>query len=115
VKLQAAPGVINGTAKIDFDKIRAQSGSSNPLLSIFSGVHDVEVATHAYGKHGQGHVHVDSVSLDGVQVPQFILELFVEKYLTPRYPQIGLDSQFSLPDRIDSATVGDHTLTIIQK
>jgi hypothetical protein len=60
-------------------------------------------------------VHVDSVSLDGIEVPNFVLELFVEKYLTPRYPQIGMDSRFTLPDRIDSAVVGRHQVTLVQK
>lgn len=115
VKLTEEPGAINGTAQVDFDKVRAGIHSSNPLLSIFSGVHDVQVATHAYGQSGIGYVHVDSVSLDGVEVPHFVLELFVEKYVTPRNPQIGLDSKFALPDRIDSAVVGEHQVTIIQK
>jgi hypothetical protein len=115
VKLRGQPGTIDGTAQIDFDKVREGAHSSNPLLSIFSGVHEVEVATHAYCKEGQGHVHVDSVSIDGVEVPQFVLELFVEKYLQPRYPEIGLDSQFKLADRIDAATVGEHRVTIVQK
>jgi hypothetical protein len=48
-------------------------------------------------------------------VPRFLLNLFVEKYLQPKYPELGLDSRFSLPDRIDSAVVGPHQLTIIQK
>jgi len=43
------------------------------------------------------------------------LQLFVEKYVQPRYPGLGLDSKFSLPDRIDSATVGAHELTVMQK
>lgn len=115
VKLQGEPGIVNGTAQVDFDKIREGVHSSNPLLSVFSGVHEVQVATHAYGEHGTGYVHVDSVSLDGVEVPHFILELFVEKYLTPRYPEIGIDSRFKLPERIDSASVGENTLTVIQK
>jgi hypothetical protein len=115
VKLRGQSGTIDGTAQIDFDKVREGAHSSNPLLSIFSGVHEVEVATHAYGKGGQGYVHVDSVSIDGVEVPQFVLQLFVDKYLAPRYPQIGLDSQFKLADRIDSATVGEHRVTIVQK
>ena len=51
-------------------------------------------------------VHVDSVSLDGVEVPQFVLELFVEKYLKPKYPNIGMDSRFALPARVDAATSG---------
>jgi hypothetical protein len=115
VKLDGEPGAINGTARIDFDKVRQGAHSSNPLLSIFSGMHEVQVATHAYGKAGQGYVHVDSVSIDGVEVPQFVLQLFVDKYLAPRYPQIGLDSQFKLADRIDSATMGEHKVTVVQK
>lgn len=115
LKLVGGPGVINGTAQVDFDKVREGVHSSNPLLSVFSGVHEVQVATHAYGERGIGYVHVDSVSLDGLEVPHFVLELFVEKYLTPRYPGIGIDSKFKLSDRIDSATVGEHQLTVIQK
>lgn len=115
VKLRGENGEVTGTARVDFDQVRAGIHSSNPLLGIFSGVHDVEVATHAYGKGGQGYVHVDSVSLDGVEVPHFVLELFVEKYLTPRYPQIGMDSRFALPDRIDTAVVGQHQVKLTQK
>ena len=115
VRLQGAVGVINGTAQVDFDKVREGIHSSNPLISIFSGMHEVQVATHAYGEAGIGYVRVDSVSLDGVEVPHFVLELFVEKYVTARNPQIGLDSKFKLSDRIDSATVGEHQLTVVQK
>jgi len=115
VKLVGEPGIITGTARVDFDRIREGTGSSNPLLSIFSGVHDVVVVAHAYGAGRQGYVHVDSVSLDGVEIPRFVLQLFVEKYLQPKYPELGLDSRFSLPDRLDTATVGPHKLTVTQK
>ena len=115
VKLESTPGIITGEAKVDFDRVREGIHSSNPLLSIFSGVHDVVVVAHAHGVGGQGYVHVDSVSLDGVEIPEFVLELFVEKYLQPKNPQIGLDSQFALPDRIDTATVVRHKLTVTQK
>jgi hypothetical protein len=115
LKLQGDPGIITGNAQVDFDRIREGTRSSNPLLSIFSGLHEVVVVAHAYGAGRQGYVHVDSVSLDGVEIPHLVLELFVEKFLTPKYPQIGLDSQFALPDRIDIATVGLHKLTVTQK
>jgi hypothetical protein len=115
VKLVGESGVVTGSTRVDFDRIREGVHSSNPLLSMFSGVHDVVVITHAHGEAGRGYVHVDSVSLDGIEVPRFVLEMFVEKFLTPKYPEIGLDSQFALPDKIDSAAVGDHELTVIQK
>jgi hypothetical protein len=115
VNLQGAAGTITGAAKVDFDRIREGSHSSNPLLSIFSGVHDVVVVAHAHGTGGKGYVQVDSVSLDGVEIPEFVLELFVERYLHPKYPKIGIDSVFALPDRIDTATVGLHQVTLLQK
>lgn len=115
VKLAGEDGVITGNAHVDFDRIREGIHSSNPLLSIFSGVHDVVVVAHAHGTQGKGHVHVDSVSIDDMEVPHFVLQLFVDKFLTPKYPDLGIDSQFAMADRIDSATVGTHELIVIQK
>ncbi len=112
---QAQPEVITSTARVDFDQLKTGRNSSNPLLSVFAGVHDVVVVAHAHGVGGQGFVHVDSVSLDGVEIPAFVLQIFVQKYLQPRYSNIGVDSRFALPDRVDTATVGLHTLTITQK
>jgi hypothetical protein len=115
VVFQEQPGMIFANSRIDFDQLKAGKNSYNPLLSIFSGLHDAVVTTHAYGVKGEGMVHVDSVSLDGVEVPQFVLELFVQKYLKPRYPNIGIDSRFALPARVDAATIGLHRVTLTQK
>jgi hypothetical protein len=114
VHLVGLDGVATGTARVDFDKVRS-GRSSNPLLSMFSGVHDVEVEAHAHGSNGTGIVHVDSVALDGVEVPDFLLELFIEKYVRPKYPEVGMDTRVALPDKIDSATIGKHTLAVVQK
>ena len=72
-------------------------------------------SAHAYGTRGEGIVHVDSVSIDGVEVPSFVLQLFVDKYLKPKYPNVGIDSRFALPARIDTATVGLHKVSVTQK
>ncbi|MGZ4833023.1 MAG: hypothetical protein ACXVZQ_08855 [Terriglobales bacterium] len=108
-------GVLNTTARVDFDAITAQSRSSNPLLSLFSGVHEVHAVAHASGSGGQGQVHVDSIDLDGTTIPRMALEFFIDHYLRPKYPEVGLDSTFALPARIDTARIGDHQLIITQK
>jgi hypothetical protein len=100
---------------VDFDQLKAGKNSYNPMLSIFSGLHDVVATAQAQGAGGQGVVHMDSVYLDGVEIPNFVLELFVQKYLKPRYPNLGLDSRFALPARVDAATVGLHKVTVTQK
>jgi len=115
VRLEGQTGVVTGKARVDFDQLKAGRESSNPMLMIFTGVHDVVVKAHAQGAEGQGFVELDSLALDNVQIPRFLLQLFVEKILQPKYPQIGVQSQFKLPDKIDSATVGEHKLIVIQK
>ena len=115
LRFQSEPSVVTAAMQVDFDKLQEGRSSMNPLLSVFSGVHDVVVAAHAHGTGGFGYVQVDSVTLDGVEIPRFALQLFLEKFLQPKYPGVGVDSKFTLPDRIDTATVGLHTLTVVQK
>jgi hypothetical protein len=115
VTLRGQSGVINALVNVDFDEIRGGQRSPNPLLAIFSGRHDVRLDADAAGSGGQGKVHVRNVSIDGVDVPAVALEYFVQKYVTPKYPNVGIDSQFQLPARIDLATVGYHKLTVTQK
>ena len=113
--LVGSEGTLNGAARVNFDEIRAGRGSANPLLALFSGTHDVNVQAHGSGAGGRGNVDVDSVEIDGTAVPRFALEYFVDHYLKPKYPGIGMHSTFALPDRIDSATIGRHQLTLVQK
>ena len=115
VRLVGISGVITGRCRVDFDRVRAGRLNSNPLLKLFSGVHDVVVSAQAAGSNHKGRVQVNSVMIDGIEVPRFVLELFVDKYVTPRYPGVGLDSTFALSDKIETATVGQHMLTIMQR
>jgi hypothetical protein len=115
VSFDSQPEVITGKSRVDFDQLKAGHSSANPLLSVFNGVHTVLVVAHAHAAGGEGYVHVDSVSLDEVDIPRFVLQMFVEKYLHPKYPNVGLDSQFALKDRVDTATVGLHSLSLTQK
>ncbi len=115
VTLQGRSGVVDGFVNVDFDEIRGGRRSSNPLLSIFSGRHLVHVEGDVAGSGGQGKVHVLNVAIDGIDVPRVALEYFVEKYITPKYPNVGLDSEFRLPNKIDAAVVGYHKLTVTQR
>ncbi len=115
VRLQGQSGKVDAFLTVDFDKIREGQNSGNPLLGLFTGVHNVTVQSNAAGAGGQGKVHVDSVYLDGTEIPHMALQYFVEKYITAKYPNLGMDSTFQLPDRIDIATVGYHKVSVTQK
>jgi len=115
LKLEGRGGVVTAFLNVDFDEIRAGQNSFNPMLSIFSGQHDVRVEADASGSGREGRVHVREVTIDGITVPKMALEYFVSKYITPKYPNVGIDSQFQLPNKIDIATVGYHKVTVTQK
>ena len=115
LRFEGAPGVVTTYAKVNFDEVRAGSHSMNPLLSIFSGLHNVVAVAHGEAAHGEARIHIDSVSLDGVEVPNFALALFAQKFIQPKHPELGIDSHFTLPERIDNAAVGAHVLTLQQR
>jgi len=115
VTFEGHSGMVTGHATIDFDEIRAGQRSPNPLLSLFNGTHNVAVEADAAGANGTAKVHVRSVSIDGITVPRMALEYFISKYITPKYPNIGIDSTFTLTSRIDIAIIGYHKVTLTQK
>jgi hypothetical protein len=54
---------------------------------------------------GVGHFDLESVSLDGVTLPQTMVDLLIETFLKPRYPRLALDAPFLLPNSVDRVQV----------
>lgn len=106
---------IIGTANVDFDKVRTGHPDNNPLLSIFTGTHVVVVDAFAEGTNGQALIRINSASIDGLVLPRFALELFINKYITPKYPNVAMETHFAMPERISTATVSEGKLTLIQR
>jgi hypothetical protein len=117
VKLDLNTGVVHATAEVNFDQLsEGRGGGGNPIFSaLFSGTHDVEAEAQASGAGGQGTVTIQSVKLDGVQVPKSALEYLIQHYVKPKYPQAGMTSTFELPAKIDSATLEQGQVTLVQK
>ena len=110
------PQKVSAHARIDFDEITRAHRSSNPLLQLFTGVHDVDVVADA-GNPRQGTVRVTvrSVAIDGVTVPNLILDLFVKRFVNPKYPSVGLDRDYTLPAHISSVAIAEHKGTVNQE
>jgi hypothetical protein len=115
VQLTSQPGVVEAHAAVDFEAITQGKGSSNPIYSLFSGTHDIHAVAQASGANGVGSIRVQTIELDGVAVPQVLLQLFVEHYITPKYPNVGITSTFKMPLRIDSAAVETGRVRLVQK
>ncbi len=115
VQFTGTPGVIDTVTSVDFDQITQNQPISPIWKELFSGIHDVHVVAHGQGSGGRATIHTDSVDIDGVPVPRMALQYFINKYIRPKYPDVGLDTTFTMPYRVDIAIVGDHQLTLTQK
>ena len=115
VIFHSQPDTIQANTTVDFDAVKEGKRNLNPLLSVFSGVHEVQITATGSAQNGRGQVNVQTVSIDGVSVPHLALEMFVSKYLRPKYPNIGLENNFEMPDRIDTATIGNDNALLTQK
>ena len=116
-KFDLRPGTVHATSEVDFDQLaEGHGGGGNPIFSaLFSGTHDVEAEAQASGANGEGTVTIQSVKLDGVQVPKSALEYLIQHYVKPKYPQAGMTSTFELPAKIDTATVQQGQVELVQK
>jgi hypothetical protein len=116
IRIVSDPTKVRADADVDFDRLTANRTRSNPLLALFTGKHHVTAVARALVTHGTCSVHVNSVMLDGVEVPPLALEYFSNKFLHPKYGNaVGLDASFPLGNRIDTATVGENQVTITQR
>jgi hypothetical protein len=109
------PGALTGHATIDFDELTAGRRDSNPLLRLFSGTHQIQVAALGEGRSGQALIRVQSVVINGVPVPRMALEMFIDRYVKPRWPNVGMETRFQMPSRVDSAAVDTDKITLVQK
>jgi hypothetical protein len=116
VVFELEPELVHATAVVDFDQITASKRSSNPLFSIFTGVHDVEASAFAEGLGGgMAHIEVESVKIDGITVPKIAMRLFIEKWVNPKYPKVKLSGDYKLPTKIDTVVIERDKGTVTQK
>lgn len=110
------PEQVTAFTRVDFEKLRQSRPSMNPLLAIFDGVHDCQVVAHAESAGpGRVRVRVEAVNIDGMNVPHMALQMFVNHYVKPKYPNVDLDAEYKLPTRIDTATIKTEQGVIVQK
>ncbi len=116
VTFMLTPNLVRSQARVDFDDITRDRRTRNPLMYLFTGTHDVEVSARtASAGAGIVHVSVESVTIDGVTVPRMALQFFIDRFVSPKYPKVGLDRDYRLPAKMDSVVIGQRQGTVTQK
>jgi len=108
VSLQFQPGRVSGTTLVDFDRLKeGLQTPPHPIADYFlRGVHRVGVEGSARGADGTGEFLLERVLLDGVELPQIVIDYLIEQYVRPSYPNAAINRAFPLPFSIDGFRAG---------
>ena len=115
IRLEFQPNRPIGFVLVDFDKVRESLKTPpNPLVSYFlQGVHTVGVEGTFSSSNGTGQFHLETVTLDGIALPQFVVYFLIERYVKARYPNAAIDRPFSLPFSIEQVRVEEGEVVLV--
>jgi len=117
IVLQFTPGRVSGSSVINFEKLKeGLETTPNPItLFLLRGVHRVGAEGSTSGTSGTGQFKLERVLLDGVELPQMVVDYMIEQYLIPRFPDAAINRPFALPFSIDSFRTGTGSLVLTGK
>ncbi len=107
LRLSSTPGVLRGQAEVDFSQL-PHRGASGWAQMIFRGVHQIAVVARLdSGAPPAATVTVEQVSLDGERIPDFLIDLAIREFVTPKHPTIqGRTFRVQLPANVDRVRLG---------
>jgi hypothetical protein len=118
ISVRLTPSHIHGTGDVDFDKAsaaRRRSGASPipPMMDyLLRGRHTLTVAGQFSAIDGVGQFDLETVALDGVTIPQALVDFLIETYLRPRYRTFDPNRPFRMPHSIDRVQVERERLEV---
>jgi hypothetical protein len=109
-----APGLVTGTAKVDFGKVRrAQGYQTGWLMSrILDGERPVSVTARVRSDAGRATVDVQRVEISGISVDGHTLDFLIRNFLLPLYPNATVGRPFELGHGIRKLDVQPRGLSV---
>lgn len=106
-------GTARATALIDFAKVQTARGNPPGLLLgwMLRGERQVTVDVAIQADNGMARVDVQSVTVGGATLTGRALDMLIEYYVTPRYPEAAIGRPFELRHNIKRVTVAPSGVT----
>jgi len=109
------PGVVSGSALVDFGKVRrAQGYPPGRLMSmLLDGERPVSVTARLHSAAGKATVDVERVQISGVEIDGKMLQFLIQNFLLVLYPNAMVGRQFELAHRIDRLEVNPSGVGVV--
>jgi hypothetical protein len=116
--VRITPDRVFGSADVDFGEFSRTAG--NPadwgpkvLAAMFKGSQRVAVSGRMVAQNGQANVKIETVVVGTTTVPDWLVDLLLEKYLQPRY-KFDLSKPIALPDHVVRVKLDNGEATFVR-
>lgn len=100
--VQLTPGSVAADTRMTF----SSNATGNPMVdALVAGTHTMFIKGKLQAERGRGKFELVEVHLDGIPVPNVLIETLVARYVKPKYPDVDLNEPFPMPWGIESLTI----------
>jgi hypothetical protein len=110
IDVQLTEGAVAADTKLTFPP----DATGNAIVDAFvSGTHTFFLKGKLAASAGRGRFELVEVKVDGIPVPNILIETLIDRYVKPKYPQVDLKEPFPMPWGMESLgiTPGKATIT----
>ena len=90
------------------------NATGNPVLdALVGGTHNLALKGKLIARDSRGKFDLQEVQVDGIPVPNVLIQALIKRYVKPKYPEVDLNEPFDLPWDIQDVKLEPGKATVV--
>jgi hypothetical protein len=104
----------NDTVGLDTQITFSSNATGNPVYDVLvGGTHNLFLRGKLVAEQGRGKFDLQEVRVDGIPVPNVLVQALLKRYVQPKYPEVDLNEPFEMPWGIERLKVEQGKATVV--
>ena len=110
INVQLGQDTVGADTQITFKS----NATGNPVVdALVGGTHNLFLKGKLVGHEGRGKFDLQEIQVDGIPVPNVLIQALIKRYVKPQYPQVDLNEPFDLPWNIQELKLETAKATLV--
>ena len=110
VDVQVGEDTVGCETQITFNS----NATGNPVWdALVGGTHNLAVKGKLIARESRGKFDLQEVQVDGIPVPNVLIQALIKRYVKPKYPEVDLNEPFDLPWDIQEVKLEPGKATVV--
>jgi len=102
------------TVGLDTQITFSSNATGNPVVdAVVGGTHNLYLKGKLTGQQARGKFDLQEVRVDGIPVPNVLIQSLIKRYVKPKYPEVELNEPFDIPWGIQDVKVEEGKASIV--